>query len=138
MDNLEIYTYTREDLIDSIQTIEYPKGNTEKKCGISNVLAPLYNCKNNRIGLVSFTNNVTDFENKSFTTSIGTIVTPHGTLVVNFNYNNFFKSQFLPNNKTVKTKPTFTSGLYENYKNIDVTVISLDDAKSTRILNITY
>lgn len=141
MDNIEIYTYTRDELVNGIQTIKYPNGNTNKVCFISNVESYLYNTcdnKNNKVGVISFTNNVTENEDISFTTSIGTIITPFGSLVVNFSYNNRNGSQFLPIGKTVKAKPTFTSGLYENYDNITVTVFSVEDSKSTRILTISY
>ena len=105
MDNVEVYTYTRDELVDGIQTIKYPKGNTDKVCFISNVESALYstcNNKNNKVGAIGFTNNVTEYENITFTTSIGTIITPFGSLVVNFSYNNSNGSQFLPIGKTVK------------------------------------
>lgn len=136
MDKVETYTYTRNDLVNSIQTIKYPEGNTDKKCAISNVAAPLYACSDVQIGVISFTNNFSEFGKFSFTTSIGTIITPLGSLVVNFNFETL--NQFLPNNKTVTAKPTFTSGIYSNYKDITVTIFSLDDIKSTRILTINY
>ena len=123
--------------MNNVETYIYPKGLTDKICGITNVAAPLYTCNNIKVGAVNFTNNSTKYNEFYFTTAIGTIITPRGSLVVNFNFNTI-NSEFLPINKTVKANPTFTSGLYENYKDINVTVFSLDDAKSTRILNITY
>ncbi len=138
MNNLEIYTYTKEDLLNSIQTIEYPKGATEKKCFINNISAPLLICNNNTGGLVSYTDNVTIQNSFTFTTSVGTIITPHGTIIVNLYYDNSDGQGLLPVNKTIKAKPTFTSGIYENHKDIVVTITALDDVKFTRILTISY
>lgn len=138
MSNLEIYTYTKDDLLESAQTIEYPKGNTDKQCAIANVAAPLYICNNKPAGLITYTNNITKIKDFKFTTSIGTIITPIGSLIVNFNYNLTDDLQFLPVNNSVKAKPTFTSGFYEKFNDIIVTVTALDDDKSTRILSITY
>lgn len=137
MDNVETYIYTKNDLVNSEQSIIFPQGNTDKISQISNVAAPLFTCNDIQVGLISFINNSTKYNKLSFNTSLGTIITPHGSLVVNFNYETI-NNQFLPLNKTVKANPTFKSGLYENYKDIVVTVLPLDDAKSTRILTITY
>jgi hypothetical protein len=138
MDNTENYTYKKEDLVNSIQIIEYPKGNTDKNSSINNMAAPLQNCCNgNVIGLISFTNNVTSIDNFSFTTATGTIITPRGTLVVNFHINNT-RFGLLSNNVTIKSKPTFKSGLYEQYENIVVTIVTFDDNNTTRIVNISY
>ena len=136
MNHNEIYTYTKVDLINSIQTIEYPKGNTNKICKMDNVSAPLHICNNIVDGFISFTNNVTLYDNYSFTTNIGTIITSNGTLVFTVNYNTD-NSGFLPKNNTVQTKPTFKSGLYEKYNDINITIIALND-NNNRILNISY
>ena len=135
--NTEIYTYSKDDLLNSIQTIEFPKGNTDKICNISNVAAPLRVCNDNVVGLVSYTNNITNYKEISFTTGLATIITPRGSLVANFSFDNL-GSGLLPSNKTVESKPTFTSGMYEKYDNILITVMTLDENNPTRILTISY
>lgn len=135
--NTEIYTYSKDDLANSIQVVEFPKGNTDKICNISNVAAPLRVCNNKVVGLISFTNNITRFNEFSFTTGLGTIITPHGSLVANFSYDNI-SSGLLPPNKTVESKPTFTSGMYEKYDNILITISTLDENNPTRVVTISY
>ena len=110
----------------------------DKNTKIDNVFSKLYDCNKNVIGFISFTNNITTLSNFSFTTSIGTIQTFLGSLVVNFSYTIINNSEFLPKNKNLSATPTFTSGIYSNFTNITVTVTSLGDINETRVLTITY
>lgn len=137
MKNIEIYTYTKDDFLNSIQTIKYPKGNTDKICIINNVAAPLYNCENIKVGLFTAINNITQYNDISFTNAIYTIITPYGSLVFN-SYVNNTSTGILSNNVTFEGRPTLKSGLYENYKDIVITIITFDDNNTTRILNIAY
>lgn len=137
---IERYVYTKQELIASSQILDYPNnGGTKKDAYIQNVLGNIYDENQERRGFVSFTNNTTVFRQSEddkieFTTSIGSIKTPHGKLVVNFCFHIVNQEPYLPPNRILSAQPTYTDGKYSRYKNITVSVQSFDDGQ--RILTI--
>ena len=82
---IEVYTYDKADLekskfvtVNSKDDIKYITENTIGNLYLANTT--------NKVGFISFVNNITTKPDISFTTSIGTIITPVGKLVFNFNY----------------------------------------------------
>lgn len=127
----EIYHYWKQELLAHDQVLHYPKGKDgdKKKAEIHNVFAPLIHPgTRKKEGFINFTNNTTKIQFKknmfSFNTSIGTIQTRRGTLVVNYSYNEPDSSGLLPQNSIVTGKPTYKSGEYLKYKNVQVSVQS--------------
>ena len=122
---LEIYTYDKEQLekskfatVNSKDDIKYITENT-----IANLF--LANTTNN-VGFVSFINNITVKSDIAFTTSIGTIITPIGKLVFNFNYIIKADSEFIISapfdNDLLIAEPTFKSDGYLGFNNLKISV----------------
>lgn len=137
MKNTEIYIYTRKELEENsaimnekiVNKITYKTENV-----IGNIYLPNSNVK---VGKINYINNLVISDDTSFNTSIGTIVTKNGSIVFNFNYIlNFSNSR--PNVKNVfSAKPTYTSGVYDNYNNLTITVQILE-LTGERIIAIEY
>lgn len=133
----EIYTYNKKELFDnSVVTIQENKNNikyiTEKTSG--NIYLP-----NSIIetGIISYVNNLTIRDKKSFNTSIGTIITNNGSLVFNFNYILKFEDSRPVNNSVLTARPTFIGGKYTEFDNLTITVQILENS-GDRIIAIEY
>jgi hypothetical protein len=145
----EKYIYYKKDLVDSAQRIDFPGeiGN-KKDAYIQNVIGKLYDpLYEDTKGFIAFTNNTTvvftdapdnkpmiERDKMEFTTSIGTIQTQNGKLVINYSYNLKNKEPYLPSDQGVSTQPTYKDGKYAKFKNVKVSVQSFPDGK--RILKI--
>lgn len=135
--NNEIYTYTRKELEENL-VIMNEKSINQIKYITENTLGNLYlpNTKE-KIGTISYINNIFISPVDTFNTSIETILTKDGSIVFNFNYTvRFFDSR--PNeNEVFIAKPTFTSGKYSEFKNLTVSVQILSFS-GDRIVSILY
>ena len=105
----EIYTYNWNELdesrfitIDTKDDIKYIKENSIGNLYLANTT--------NKIGTISYINNIVNKPDVIFNSSIGTIITPNGNLIYNFNYvikDTLLSSSAPEENELLVTKPTF-------------------------------
>jgi hypothetical protein len=137
MRTTEIYTYNRGELNENRVIVSDNEKNdiiykTEKTLG------NLYFANsNNSAGIISYINELVITNKNSFNTSIGTIVNNKGSIVFNFNYVLKFEDSRPFDNLLLTAKPTFVSGEYLLYKNIELTV-QIIKSNGDRILAIEY
>jgi hypothetical protein len=139
MKTVEIYTYDRDELeksrfvnIDVKDDIKYIKENSIGNLYLANTT--------NNIGFISFINNVVVKPDVIFNTSIGTLITPNGNLVFNFNYvikDTLFSSSAPEANELLVAKPTFVGGKYTEFNNIKISV-QIIKRLGLRVLTIEY
>ena len=133
----EIYTYSRFEL-EQNKAIMNEKKNNNIIYITENNLANLYLPNSSIVvGTISFINNLFFSPMDSFNSSTGTIITKDGSLVFNFNYVLKFMDSKPDENLILTAKPTFTSGKYSNYKEIEITVQILK-LTGDRIVSIEY
>lgn len=137
MKKTEIYTYSREELnknkvIISENEINGIKYITEKNLG------PIHLPNTStQIGVIKYTNDFVLNKDLSFNTSIGTILTTKGTIVFNLNYVLKFLDSRPLENSVLITKPTFVSGEYLSFKDLEITVQILQES-GERVLILEY
>jgi hypothetical protein len=137
---LEIYTYDKEQLEKS----KFATVNTKDdiKYITENTIADLFlaNTTNN-VGFVSFVNNITAKPDIAFTTSIGTIITPIGKLVFNFNYIIKAESDLIISapfdNELLTAEPTYKGVGYAGFNNLKISVQILNRL-GNRVVAIEY
>jgi len=134
----EIYTYNRDELdesrfitIDTKDDIKYIKENSIGNLYLANTT--------NKIGTISYINNIVNKPDVIFNSSIGTIITPNGNLIYNFNYvikDTLLSSSAPEENELLVTKPTFKGGKYADF---DVKIsVQIIKRLGLRILTIEY
>ena len=138
---LEIYTYSRADLEKS----KFVTVNTKDdiKYITENVIGDLYFANTtNKVGFISFINNVTTKPDISFTTSIGTIITPIGKLVFNFNYILRPESDLIVSapfdNELLIAEPTYKGVGYSGFNNDLKISVQVIDKLGNRVVIIEY
>jgi hypothetical protein len=135
--NTEIYFWTRKEF-EQNKAIMVEKNINSITYVTENVYGNLY-LPNSFviIGSISFINNLFFTNLDSYNTSIGTIVTKDGSIVFNLNYVIKFMDSKPDENLILTSKPTFVSGKYLTYKNIEITIQILK-LTGERILAIEY
>lgn len=127
---IEKYIYTKKELLESDQKLVFPPLEN-KEAEIHNVFSLLTNKNNEISGFVNFTNNTTKIKTQNtdylFNTSIGTIQTQNGSLVINYSYKNENMDGIMAKNKIVSAKPTYKDGKYSKYDDINITVVSFEN-----------
>jgi hypothetical protein len=122
---LEVYTYNKEELekskfatVNSKDDIKYITENTIGNLYLANTT--------NNVGFISYVNNITAKPEIIFNTSIGTVITPNGKLVFNFNYVLKAESDLIisaPNdNELLIADPTYKGGKYAGFNNLKISV----------------
>lgn len=124
MKTVEIYTYDRQELdksrvvnIDTKDDIKYIKENSIGNLYLANTT--------NNVGFISFINNLVVKPELIFNTSTGTIITPNGNLVFNFNYVVKDTASFSSapvENELLVAKPTYAGGKYSEFNNLKISV----------------
>jgi len=137
MKKTEIYTYNRKELDSNCVIVSTNENNnivyiTEKALGTL-----YYPQSDKSVGQISYINNLVISKSNSFNTSIGTIVNQYGSLVFNFNYILKFNDSKPFDNLLLTARPTFVSGEYLSYSNIQINVQILK-SNGERILSIEY
>lgn len=135
---VEIYTYNRDELeqsafitIDTKDDIKYIKENNIGNLYLANTT--------NKIGTISFINNIVNKPDVIFNSSIGTLITPNGNLTFNLNYvikDTIFFTSAPAENELLVTKPTFKGGKYTDF-NVEISV-QIVKRTGLRILTIEY
>lgn len=138
--NIEIYTYTKTDLIENQQSILLLPELDNKKSLIQNVVADLFE-NNNKVGNIIYINNYIQYNDLKINTSIGTITTKNGKIVFNLSYDILTSNEpQLDANRVLQTRATHKSGIYNiGFQNdVLITIQSIGDQNETRILTIQY
>ena len=140
MKNLEIYTYNKKELddsklitIDIVNDIKYIKENTIANLYLANT--------QQKVGHISYINNIISKPDITFNTSIGSIITPNGKLVFNFSYIISSEQTIINSapdeNKLLIADPTFKSDSYLGFNNLKISV-QIIKKFGERILSIEY
>ena len=137
MSTTEIYTYNRKELEKNSVIVSKNEINDIIYITEKNLAQIYYPNTNNIAGQISYINDFIKSPKNSFNTSIGTIITPRGSLVFNFNYLLKYEDSEPIENLLLRAKPTFLSGVYSMYKNLEINV-QIVQSNGDRILSIEY
>ena len=137
---LEVYTYDKAELekskfatVNSKNDIKYITENTIGTLYLANTT--------NNVGFISYINNITAKPGIVFTTNIGTIITPIGKLVFNFNYVLKAESDLIISapfdNELLIAEPTYKGDGYAGFNNLKISV-QIINRLGNRVVSIEY
>ena len=137
---LEVYTYDKAELekskfatVNSTDDIKYITENTIGNLYLANTT--------NNVGFISFVNNITAKPGIIFNTSIGTVITPNGKLVFNFNYVLKAESDLIisapQDNELLIAEPTYKGDKYSGFNNLKISV-QIINRLGNRVVSIEY